>query len=368
MTRDFTSVGVIGLGTMGAGIVEVFARNGIDVIAVEVDEAGIEHGKQVLAGIDRAGPGPRQDDPGRVRRAARPGHLHQRPRRPGRLPARGRGGARAPRPQEGAARQGGRRGVAGGGARDEHLLPAGDRDRRRHVEPQAGRRHALLQPGAGAAVRRGHPHGDHRRRRLRGRQGARRAARQEAGHRRRQGGVHRQRPALRLPQPRRVDVREPLRDPRGPRRRHAVRLRLPDGPARAARPDRSRHGLRDPRHDVQAGPQPAARPSPIIKQMVSAGLLGRKSGRGFYTYAEPGSPEVVADAQTPAGGLPRRGVAAAGGVGGRGRVGDHGDRHHRGVRARPGTPSPTSPAATTRSAGVRAAMAAATRARWRRAG
>ena len=50
MTRDFTSVGVIGLGTMGAGIVEVFARNGIDVIAVEVDEAGIEHGKAVLAG------------------------------------------------------------------------------------------------------------------------------------------------------------------------------------------------------------------------------------------------------------------------------------------------------------------------------
>ena len=45
MTRDFSSVGVIGLGTMGAGIVEVFARNGIDVIAVEVDEAGIEHGK-----------------------------------------------------------------------------------------------------------------------------------------------------------------------------------------------------------------------------------------------------------------------------------------------------------------------------------
>src|SRR6476469_10554095 len=50
MTRDFTSVGVIGLGTMGAGIVEVFARNGIDVIAVEVDEACMEHRKQVLAG------------------------------------------------------------------------------------------------------------------------------------------------------------------------------------------------------------------------------------------------------------------------------------------------------------------------------
>ena len=40
-------------------------------------------------------------------------------------------------------------------------------------------------------------------------------------------------------------------------------------------------------------------PSPIIKQMVSAGLKGRKSGRGFYTYAEPGSSTVVDDAQTP---------------------------------------------------------------------
>lgn len=40
-------------------------------------------------------------------------------------------------------------------------------------------------------------------------------------------------------------------------------------------------------------------PSPIIKQMVSAGLRGRKSGRGFYTYAEPGSSQVVDDALTP---------------------------------------------------------------------
>lgn len=40
-------------------------------------------------------------------------------------------------------------------------------------------------------------------------------------------------------------------------------------------------------------------PQPIIKQMVSAGLLGRKSGRGFYTYEAPGSPVVVPDAQTP---------------------------------------------------------------------
>lgn len=36
-------------------------------------------------------------------------------------------------------------------------------------------------------------------------------------------------------------------------------------------------------------------PSPIIKQMVTAGLKGRKTGRGFYTYAAPGSPEVIDD-------------------------------------------------------------------------
>jgi 3-hydroxybutyryl-CoA dehydrogenase len=43
-------------------------------------------------------------------------------------------------------------------------------------------------------------------------------------------------------------------------------------------------------------------PAPILKQMVAARLLGRKSGRGFYTYEAPGSPVVVADAATPADG------------------------------------------------------------------
>lgn len=47
-TREFTTVGVIGLGTMGAGIAEVFARNGFTVIGVELNETGVERGRQHL--------------------------------------------------------------------------------------------------------------------------------------------------------------------------------------------------------------------------------------------------------------------------------------------------------------------------------
>ncbi|WP_433554771.1 3-hydroxyacyl-CoA dehydrogenase family protein [Micromonospora zamorensis] len=50
-----------------------------------------------------------------------------------------------------------------------------------------------------------------------------------------------------------------------------------------------RRGGRDRRHA----------PVPLLKQMVTAGLLGRKSGRGFYTYERAGSPVVVPDEATP---------------------------------------------------------------------
>ncbi|TQM83108.1 3-hydroxybutyryl-CoA dehydrogenase [Saccharothrix saharensis] len=45
MTRQFNTVGIVGLGTMGAGIAEVLARTGITVVAVDVDEAGLARGR-----------------------------------------------------------------------------------------------------------------------------------------------------------------------------------------------------------------------------------------------------------------------------------------------------------------------------------
>ncbi|MFI5101253.1 MAG: 3-hydroxyacyl-CoA dehydrogenase NAD-binding domain-containing protein, partial [Actinomycetes bacterium] len=48
-------VGVVGLGTMGAGIVEVFARNGLAVVGVDRDEESVQRGRGHLqASTDRA--------------------------------------------------------------------------------------------------------------------------------------------------------------------------------------------------------------------------------------------------------------------------------------------------------------------------
>lgn len=49
MAREFTQVGVVGVGTMGSGIVEVLARSGLRVVAVEVDESTIARGSGHLA-------------------------------------------------------------------------------------------------------------------------------------------------------------------------------------------------------------------------------------------------------------------------------------------------------------------------------
>ncbi|GAB2497147.1 3-hydroxyacyl-CoA dehydrogenase [Nocardiopsis aegyptia] len=45
MVQEFDKVGVVGLGTMGAGIAEVFARAGFNVIGVEIDQAALDRGR-----------------------------------------------------------------------------------------------------------------------------------------------------------------------------------------------------------------------------------------------------------------------------------------------------------------------------------
>ena len=47
---EIRTVGVVGLGTMGAGIAEVFARGGLEVTAVEVDADALARGLKTLDG------------------------------------------------------------------------------------------------------------------------------------------------------------------------------------------------------------------------------------------------------------------------------------------------------------------------------
>src|ERR1700709_2552172 len=55
MGREFNTVGVVGLGTMGAGIAEVFAREGLQVVGVEPTEEALESGRGHLRNsTDRA--------------------------------------------------------------------------------------------------------------------------------------------------------------------------------------------------------------------------------------------------------------------------------------------------------------------------
>lgn len=59
-------------------------------------------------------------------------------------------------------------------------------------------------------------------------------------------------------------------------------------------------------------------PNPLLKQMVTAGLRGRKAGRGFYTYESPNSPVVIdaqptlAEAEFGPSGITRVGVVGSG--------------------------------------------------------
>jgi 3-hydroxybutyryl-CoA dehydrogenase len=48
MARAFSKAGIVGFGTMGAGIAEVLARAGLEIVAVEVDDIGVKRGREHL--------------------------------------------------------------------------------------------------------------------------------------------------------------------------------------------------------------------------------------------------------------------------------------------------------------------------------
>ncbi len=55
MAEQIRTVGVVGCGTMGSGISEIVARNGLEVAFVEIDDAAVERGRQrIEASLDRA--------------------------------------------------------------------------------------------------------------------------------------------------------------------------------------------------------------------------------------------------------------------------------------------------------------------------
>ena len=56
-------------------------------------------------------------------------------------------------------------------------------------------------------------------------------------------------------------------------------------------------------------------PAPYLRQLVTAGRLGRKRGRGFYSYQQPDSPVVVPDADTPSAPGPAAGAREVSRVG-----------------------------------------------------
>ncbi len=231
--RTFATIGVVGLGTMGAGIAEVFARNGFAVIGVELNDEAAGPRAPAPRALHRPRRQAREADRGRGGRAAGPDHAQHHAQGPARRRLRGRGGRGVARDQEADLPGARRHRRARGDPRHQHLLAVGHRDLDRQRPPGPRDRRPLLQPGAGAEPRRDHPHGGHRAAGARRRHRAGRAARQEPRRLRRQGRLHRQHAAVRLPQPRGRDVRGQVRLPRGHRRRDAVRLRLPDGPARS---------------------------------------------------------------------------------------------------------------------------------------
>ena len=68
------------------------------------------------------------------------------------------------------------------------------------------------------------------------------------------------------------------------RHRHGRGLQPPDGAAPPDRPDRLDTTLAVAESLYEEFKEPLYAPPPLLSRMVDAGLLGRKTGRGFYEY------------------------------------------------------------------------------------
>ncbi len=304
MTRNFTSVGVIGLGTMGAGIVEVFARSGFDVVAVDVDEAGVEHGRQVLAGstgraLARGKLTQEEHDAlhGRVRYTtdlgdlagcqlvveAVPEHLDLKKELLGRVDqvvsadaVLATNTSSLPVTEIAVATSNPKRVVG------MHFFNPAPVQQFVEVIRTVITADDVFEDVKALAERLG------KKPVVVGDKAGFIANALLFGYLNHAVGMYESRYATR------EDLDAAMRYGCG----------YPMGPLALL----DLIGL-DTAYEIldtmyRQGRNRLHAPSPIIKQMVSAGLLGRKSGRGFYTYAAPGSPEVVPDAQTPTGGPP----------------------------------------------------------------
>ena len=215
---------------------------------------------------------------------------------------------------------------------DQHLVALGHRDLHRQRPARPGHRRALLQPGAGAGPRRDRAHRGHRaagaRRRLR-------AGRSQLGknpvvcgdkagfiaNTLLFGYLNHAVSMYEGHYASREDIDAAMRFGCG----------YPMGPLALL----DLIGL-DTAYEIletmyRQGRDRLHAPAPILKQMVTAGMLGRKTGRGFYTYEGADSPVVVADDKTPsADDKPQ--LRARHQAGRRRRHRHDGHRHRRGLR------------------------------------
>ena len=302
MARDFRMVGVVGLGTMGAGIVEVFAREGLAVVGVEPTEDALERGRGHLThSTDRAvrrgklSEADRDALIDRVRFTTSMEDLADVDLMIEAVPE------RLDLKQEIFA-------AADKICRADAILATNTSSLSvteisvATTRPHAGHRDALLQPCAGPEARRGRADCRHRAGRGRRRHElARRLGKtpvvigDKAGFIANAllfGYLNHAVSMLESHYATREDIDAAMRlgcgYPMGP-------LALLDLIGLDTAYEILDTMYRQSRDRLHA-------PAPILKQMVTAGLRGRKTGRGFYTYEGPDSPKVVDDAATPAAG------------------------------------------------------------------